>query len=372
MEIFGQISLFFLGVISTIVYYPQEKKRNLAQKAPKSDRTLVTQEVLINTNMIIAGDIGGTKVDLALFQSERTPLYQAKYKSQEYNDFASLLKQFIASCPSRHFKAACFGVAGSVQEGKCHTTNLPWVIDADALKKEFSIPNVALINDLEANAWGIRLLNPNELITLNHGRSRQGNAALIAAGTGLGEAGLYWDGKHHYPFATEGGHADFAPTNEEELALWNYLKPRFGHLSYERVLSGVGIFRIYQFLVDTGRCPPNPNLQTLSESDQPQKIITEQAVQNRCSTCVKTLYHFVSIYGTEAGNLALKMLSTHTFYIGGGIAPRVIDILKNGLFMKAFTAKGRFQSLLADIPVKVILNDQTALFGAAEYARNHC
>lgn len=321
--------------------------------------------------MIIAGDIGGTKVDLALFKTERTPLHQAKYKSHEYADFASLLKHFIDSCPSRDIEAACFGVAGSVQEGKCHTTNLPWIIDAAVLTKEFRIPRVTLINDLEANAWGLRLLEPNELLTLNTGRLRKGNAALIAAGTGLGEAGLYWNGTEHLPFATEGGHADFAPTNEEELALWNYLKPRFEHLSYERVLSGIGIFRIYQFLVDTKRAPSNPAIQALRESDEPQKIITEQAIQNRCATCVKTLHYFASIYGTEAGNLALKMLATHTLYVGGGIAPRMIDILKNGLFMKAFTAKGRFQSLLSEIPVKVILNDQTALLGAAEYARQH-
>ncbi len=319
--------------------------------------------------MIIAGDVGGTKVHLALFEKARDPIYQKKYQSRNFAEFHLLLQEFMDSAPVKQILAACFGVAGSVHQGRCHTTNLPWVIDATALQKIFSIEQVDIINDLEANAWGVGVLGVTELYTLNAGKSMTGNGALIAAGTGLGEAGLYWNGHRHMPFACEGGHADFAPTTEEEVALWRYLKQQFDHVSYERILSGSGIFRLYRFLVDTGREPENPQVAGKGEREEPQKIITQQALEQFCPTCLHALRLFISIYGTESGNLALKMLARSAFYIGGGIAPQIIHLLKEGQFMEAFVSKGRFRTLLEEIPVQVILNDQTALLGAAVYAQ---
>ncbi len=321
--------------------------------------------------MIIAGDVGGTNVRLALFENRgrSSPILQEKYASHDFADFPSLLKTFIGTLKIDGIAKACFGVAGPVIDGRCQTTNLPWVIDSAQLSKDLNIPQVWLINDLEANAWGLRALKPEEFLVLNPGTEQKGNAALISAGTGLGEAGLYWDGKVHHPFACEGGHCDWAPTSEEEVDLWCYLKRKFGHVSYERLLSGSGIYQIYRFLIDTKKEKEDPALNGIKESDEPQKIITEKGLKKQCPACVRTLNLFASIYGSEAGNLALKFLSTHGVYIGGGIAPKIIDVLKAGQFMKSFIAKGRFALMLSKIPVKVVLNDQTALLGAAQYAQ---
>ena len=319
--------------------------------------------------MIIAGDVGGTNVRLAYFDSKlkRDPSHLEKYASRDFSDFSSLLKKFIGVLEGKQVKAACFGVAGPVSQGRCQATNLPWVIDANSLQQELGIPNVWLINDLEANAWGLPVLEPQEFLILNPGIEREGNAALISAGTGLGEAGLYWNGQKHLPFACEGGHCGFAPTDEEEIELWRYLKKEFEHVSYERVLSGSGIYHIYRFLIDTQREKEPPSLKGIEDQKEPQKLITEMALKKQCPACEHTLHLFSSIYGGEAGNMALKMLATHTVYVGGGIAPRISSILKEGNFMKAFVDKGRFMPMLSNIPVKVILNDQTALLGAARY-----
>ncbi len=317
--------------------------------------------------MIIAGDVGGTNVRLAFFNKgeKRDPVLLEKHQSADFADFSSLLKKFISTLNGKQIEAACFGVAGPVQNGRCQATNLPWVIDASVLSEQLGIKKVWLINDLEANAWGVTLLRSEERMVLNPGVAQQGNGALISAGTGLGEAGLYWNGSGHVPFACEGGHADFAPADEEQADLWHFLKGRFEHVSYERVLSGAGIFQIYQFLVEVKKEKQCSAIRGL----QPQRIITEKALKKECPTCIRTLDLFCSIYGSEAGNLALKLLSMHGMYIGGGIAPHIISILTNGRFMKAFTAKGRFAPMLSKIPVQVILNDQTALIGAAHYAQ---
>ena len=323
--------------------------------------------------MIIAGDIGGTNVRLACFDQEvkSGAIQQEKYKSSDFTDFSSLLKKFTSGLKGKSIQSACFGIAGPVQNGRCQATNLPWVVDERALEREVGIPRVSLINDLEANAWGIPLLTDEEMLVLNSGNEQVGNGALISAGTGLGQAGLYWDGKGHIPFACEGGHADFAPISDEQVELWRYLKKRYDHVSYERVLSGSGIFQIYQFLIETKREKQSSSLIGLENQKEPQRVITEKALKQECPACVKALQLFCSIYGSEAGNLALKMLSTCGVYVGGGIAPRISEILKEGHFMKAFTAKGRFFDLLSQIPVKVILNDQTALLGAAHYAQQN-
>lgn len=321
--------------------------------------------------MIIAGDVGGTNVRLAFFDKgkNRDPLLLEKYRSADFADFSSLLKKFIETLNGKQVESACFGIAGPVQNGRCQATNLPWVIDARELSEELGIKKVWLINDLEANAWGVTVLKADELKVLNPGEEQQGNAALISAGTGLGEAGLYWNGKSHVPFACEGGHTDFAPIDEEQIDLWRYLKGKFEHVSYERILSGSGIFQIYQFLIEMKNEKQCPAVGNLENQKEPQRIITEKALKKECPTCIRALDLFCSIYGSEAGNLALKMLSTHGMYVGGGIAPKISNILKSGQFMKAFTAKGRFLAMLSKIPVKVILNDQTALLGAAQYAQ---
>lgn len=319
--------------------------------------------------MIIAGDIGGTNVRLAYFDKAqgREPLYLEKYASRDFSDFSSLLKKFINGLGKKEITAACFGIAGPVQEGRCQATNLPWVVDVKLLSQDLGIPKVFLINDLEANAWGISILRPEEFLVLNQGRELEGNAALISAGTGLGEAGLYWNGKEHLPFACEGGHCDFAPRNEEEIELWSYLKQKFEHVSYERILSGSGIYQIYRFLIDSQREKSVLSSSEVEDLKEPQKVITEMALKKQCPACIHALNLFSSVYGSEAGNIALKMLATHAVYVGGGIAPTIASILKEGHFMKAFVAKGRFMPMLSNISVKVLLNDQTALLGAARY-----
>jgi glucokinase len=358
-------------------YSPRLEGRGLCVKGDEEDlcwkrkeKSPISEETE-RKRMIIAGDIGGTNVRLACFDQEvrKGAIFQEKYKSADFPDFSSLLQKFMSSLEGRSIRAACFGIAGPVQNRRCQATNLPWIVDAGALEKEVGISPIGLINDLEANAWGIPLLSPQEFLVLNQGKECRGNGALISAGTGLGEAGLYWNGSDHVPFACEGGHADFAPVDDEQVELWRFLKGRFEHVSYERLLSGSGIFQIYQFLLSTKKEKPDASLIGLENQSEPQRVITEKALKNECPVCVRTLDLFCAIYGSEAGNLALKMLSTHGVYIGGGIAPKIRDVLKKGHFMKAFTAKGRFFELLSHISVKVILNDQTALLGAARYAQ---
>lgn len=321
--------------------------------------------------MIIAGDVGGTNARLAFFESssKREPLHLQNYASRDFTDFSSILRRFIENFNLKQIDMICLGIAGPIQNGKCHATNLPWVIDSKRLSLEFEVSRVYLINDLEANAWGLGVLNPDEFMVLNEGAHHDGNAALISAGTGLGEAGLFWNGSKHIPFACEGGHADFAPTNDLEMHLWNYLKRQFDHLSYERVLSGSGIYHLYRFLIDSKREKENPSIERGLEQKEPQKMITELALSGKCEACVHTLDLFSSIYGREAGNLALKFFALNGVFIGGGIAPKISSFLKKGGFMKSFTEKGRFSSLLSSIPVKVILNDKTALLGAMRYGQ---
>lgn len=312
--------------------------------------------------MILAGDIGGTKTHLALLESGKI-LSQEKYPSKDYPGLGEIVLEFLQKTKAKVGRS-CFGIAGPIRDGKCQATNLPWMIDSEDLKKELKTDAVFLINDLEANAYGIKCLGPDEFFTLNEGNpNAAGNQALIAAGTGLGEAGLYWDGKEHHPFACEGGHSDYAPLTEMDMELLRYLHKRFGHVSFERLLSGPGLYNIYRFLTD---------LRLEKEVDfglgDAAKIITERALKKECKTCVHTLNYFVKIYGNEAGNLALKMLALGGVYVGGGIAPKILDALKEKTFMEAFVDKGRFKELLSGIPVKVILNEHTALLGAAFYA----
>lgn len=321
--------------------------------------------------MILAGDIGGTKTNLAFFKAEGGQLklvVEGTFPSRGHAGLDEIVSLFT-SMHGLGVEQACFGVAGPVQNGRCDATNLAWVVDASQLARQLGIATVWLINDLEANAYGIPVLRPEEFVVLNPGApDAGGNAVVIAAGTGLGEAGLYWDGKRHYPFACEGGHADFAPRNEFEVNLLLYLLAKYGHASWERVLSGPGLHNIYEFLRDTGQGEePEWLIQEMAEGN-PVSVISKAGLAGSCDLCGRALEMFASLYGAEAGNLALKIMATGGVYVGGGIAPKIVKKLTDGRFMKAFVDKGRFEGLMQRIPVRVILNDKTALLGAARYA----
>lgn len=315
--------------------------------------------------MILAGDIGGTNTRLAFFEHGKKVGEEKKYPSQKYSSLELIVEDFLEG---KKVEKACFGVAGPVRNGKSKVTNLTWALDANELSKSQGIPKVALLNDLEANAYGLRAINKQELYLLHEGQKQIGNQALIAAGTGLGEAGLFWNGKEHIPFACEGGHTDFAPRNEKEVELLLYLSKKFGHVSYERVVSGPGLISIFHFLIDTGKEKWSSSVKAAMEKGDPAKIISEWGGQNKDKACMHALDWFISIYGAEAGNMALKFLSLGGFYIGGGIAPRLVEKIKNGTFHSSFTDKGRFKELLTSIPIWIVMNDDAALLGAAYFA----
>jgi glucokinase len=319
--------------------------------------------------MIIAGDIGGTKTHLAIFEGKDFKIVrEKKYQSKNHVSLSRILKDFF-SLGNEKIDGVCLGIAGPIQDQICRATNLPWIINAKEIAREFKIEKVWLLNDLEANAYGTLCLKPEDIFVLNKGViNGKGNAALISAGTGLGEAGLYWDGEKHRPFACEGGHSDFAPRDEEEIELWRYLRKKFDHVSFERVLSGPGLFNIYQFLVESGKEKETESLKKEFADKDPPRVIVDMALNKGEQICVRALEWFVSIYGSEAGNLALKFLATDGVYVGGGIAPNILKVMESGIFIRSFIAKGRFSSLLYSIPVKVILKENTALLGAAYYA----
>lgn len=324
--------------------------------------------------MILAGDIGGTKTVIALYAHSAAGTLQQihlqTFPSQDYLTLESILDEYRQQAPKHALKSACFGVAGAVINGQCRTTNLPWSLSEQALAKTLGITTVKLLNDLEAAAYGMLFLDAHEYTLLNPGAANaSGNIAVIAAGTGLGEAMLYWDGTHHHPIASEGGHCDFSPRNDREIELLKYLRQRLnGHVSYERVLSGPGLLNIYQFLRDGGYgSEPNWLAEELRDGD-PSATISRHALSGQEPLCIAALNMFISIYGAEAGNLALKCLAVGGVSIGGGIAPKILPALTGAGFMDAFLDKGRFAPLLKDIPVRVSTNPQTPLLGAAQYA----
>lgn len=323
--------------------------------------------------VILAGDIGGTKTHLALFEEEgeRKWIVDAKFKSGDYENLRDIVKEFLEENSEYEVSCAAFGIAGPIQNRKCKATNLPWVVDADLIQREANIPRVDLINDLLANAYGISTLKEDEFYPLNIGKKNEGNAALISAGTGLGEAGLYWDGKKHRPFPCEGGHCSFAPENDLEIQLLKYLRKQYDHVSFERLLSGPGLAHIYHFLIDERIEKEEEAVKKKAQEMDLPRVITEMGMKGTSASCARALETFVGIYGSEAANLALKMLSVSGVYIGGGIAPKILNELAEGNFMKRFIQKGRFTSLLLGMPVKVVLNENTALLGAAYYAREN-
>ena len=321
--------------------------------------------------MILAGDVGGTKVHLALYDFVDGKLEYSRdqrYAAKNYSGLEEIVKEFLGA---HKITAACFGVPGPVRNGRLRLTNLPWTLDSRELSLNLGITHVFLINDLEANGYGVAELTPEQIYTLSEGDTSQiGNRALIAAGTGLGEALLIWDGRSHTPYPSEGGHADYAPRNEDEIDLLRFLKQKYnGRVSYERVISGMGLTGIYEFLREVrGMDEPNWLAERMAAADDPNAVITELALAAKSEICEKALDMFVSAYGAEAGNIALKLLSVGGVYVGGGIAPRILEKLEDGTFLKAFTDKGRMSQLLINMPVRVILETRAALLGAAAYA----
>jgi glucokinase len=320
--------------------------------------------------MILAGDVGGTKVYLALFDFIDGKLVHTRdkqYPAKQYTGLEEIVKEFLGADKAT---AACFGVPGPVRDGRLRLTNLPWTLDSRELAAGLVIEHVFLINDLEANCYGIAELSADQIYTLSEGDARQmGNRALIAAGTGLGEGFLVWNGRQHLPNPSEGGHADYAPRNEDEIDLLRFLRQKYnGRISYERVVSGQGLSNIYEFLREVRGMEEPAWLAKRIATEDPNAVITELALAAKSEICEKAMDILVSAYGAEAGNLALKVLSVGGLYVGGGIAPRILEKLKDGAFMKAFTDKGRLSPLLVNMPVRVILESRTALMGAAAYA----
>ena len=316
---------------------------------------------------VLSGDIGGTKTRLAIIVVTGTQLtteYEQSYASRDYQTFDELLRDFLrdADIPLR----AAFGIAGPVQGRVVHTTNLPWRIDADAMQQQYGFEYCQLLNDLQATASGLPSLGEDDLLTLHSGESKAcGNQAVIAAGTGLGEAGLFWDGQRHHPYATEGGHTSFSPGNDLEIALLKHMQQRHPHVSWERIVSGMGILDLHKFLCLHRKATIPEWLQAEMKQGDAAAAISNAAISGRDEICVETLDCFVKLYGAEAGNLALKVMSRGGIYIGGGIAPKILPLLQTGAFLEAFFNKGRMRPLLEAMPVRVILNDRAALYGPA-------
>lgn len=322
--------------------------------------------------MFVAGDIGGTKTVLALYEGHGTHLrhvHEATYPSREHASLEEILSAFLRDLENPVLTAASFGIAGAVINGAVQTTNLPWRLAETVLAEHLRVPRVKLLNDLEAAALGMLHLAPEEMATLNEGVSRPGHIAVIAAGTGLGEALLYWDGHHYQPMASEGGHCDFAPRSEQEMDLWRHLRGRFGdHVSYERILAGPGLHNVYDFLRDTGFAEEPAWLRDRLAQGDPSAAVAQAGLAKESPLAVEALRLFASIYGAEAGNLALKGLTVGGVYVGGGIAPKLLPALQEGAFMEAFSHKGRFTDKMREIPVRVALNPRAPLLGAAYYA----
>lgn len=323
---------------------------------------------------VLAGDIGGTKTGLALYSSQkglRSPLARENFSSRDFTGLEAIVKEFLLR-HDIHIDRACFGVAGPVVSGQAKITNLPWVINETALAQSLGIQSVCLLNDVTAFANAVPLLEENDLHLINRGESApRGAMAVVAPGTGLGEAYLVWDGLLYRAFPSEGGHADFAPKNPLETDLLDYLSHRFDHVSYERVCSGMGLANIHAYFQKAGHeCNPGCFAEQLSTAEDPVPHIIRGALADRqpCSLCKKTLETFVSILGAEAGNMALKTMATGGVYLGGGIPPRILPVLESGHFLRAFVRKGRMSDLMKTIPVYVILHPDAALLGAARRA----
>jgi glucokinase len=325
--------------------------------------------------MILAGDVGGTNVRLAAFEFDCNKLscvVEKVYKAAELTGLSEAVKKFTTS-EGIPVDRACLGVAGPVRHGVAHLSNLDWTIDRNDLAQQLRLKSIGLINDLEAFAYGIHVLESKDLLTLQEGSPEaSGNTAVISAGTGLGEAGLYWDGYRHLPFPCEGGHCDFGPSNETELELAAYLIKKHGHVSWERLLSGPGIRNIYEFLRDTKQEEePSWLTEQLNESKDVPALISQVALEAKARICERAMEIFVAVYGAETGNCALKFMSLGGMFVGGSIAAKILPLMKKPTFMNAFLNKGRMRPLLEDMPVKIVLNDDAGILGAAQYTLVH-
>ena len=352
--------------------------------------------------MILAGDIGGTKTNLALYEwttGRVEPVREDSFHSADYKTLEEIIDEFLSNPPPKPaaegalvdepvdldrdattetvetapepitLTAACLGVAGPVIDNRCRTTNLPWFIDGAALAERFVIPRVRLLNDLEATAHGLLHLTADEVVALNTGAppKKKQALALIAAGTGLGECLLYWDGSRYHPMPSEGGHTDFAPNSDSEIELLRHLRGSYLHVSYERIVSGPGLHAIYEYVRDTKKNEPTWLAEKI-KAGNPAAEIAEAGLKGQAEIATQALDLFASIYGAEAGNLALKALTLDGVYVAGGIAPKLLKKLQDGSFMRGFTNKGRYKRLMTQIPVKVVMNEKTALLGAASVA----
>jgi glucokinase len=331
--------------------------------------------------MILAGDVGGTKVHLALYNFEAgrlAPIRDEKFPASQFACLDDVVKKFLGEKDTdtgdvrSQIAACCFGCPGPVRDGRLKLTNLPWTLDARDLQKSLGIEHIFLINDLEANGYGIPELAPDKVFTLHPGDpSAVGHRGLVAAGTGLGEALLIWDGhqRRHQPIPSEGGHGDFAARTDQEIALLQYLRRTLqGRVSTERVVSGLGIRNIYAFLRDEQKMEEPAWLRDRMASEDPNPVIGSCAEDDSSEICAETMAIFAAAYGAEAGNIALKLLAMGGVYLGGGIAPKILKTLSGGTFTNAFLDKGRLSPLLQAVPVRIILDDTCALLGAAAYA----
>jgi glucokinase len=328
--------------------------------------------------MILAGDVGGTKVHLALYNFEQgrlQPVREQKFPAVDFACLDDVVKAFLpVAAEKSQIVAACFGCPGPVRDGRLKLTNLPWTLDARELQRSLGIEHIFLINDLEANGYGIPELAADKIFTLHDGDAASvGHRGLVSAGTGLGECLLIWDGKllRHLPLPSEGGHCDFAPRNEREIALLNYLRKTLGgRVSFERVVSGLGIKNVYAFLRDAEKMDEPEWLKERMAKEDPNAVIGECGEDGSSEICRETLRIFVSAFGAEAGNVALKVLAMGGIYLGGGIAPKILKTMQNGEFVQAFLDKGRMSPLLVTMPVRVILDERCALLGAAAFAES--
>lgn len=315
----------------------------------------------------LAIDVGGTKTEIGYLESldSISFLLEKRYDSKSFDSLEEIIQDFIQSNQLK-VEAIGIGIAGPVVEGVCHTTNLPWIVSEHKIIHQFQLKKCVLINDLVANAYGIQTLKKEEQIVLQTGiQSLKGNQALISAGTGLGEAGIFFDGKNYHPFPTEGGHCDFGPTDEEEVEIFFFLQKRYGHVSYERILSGIGFSVLYDFYTEKKGMKKSPSVELIQDVTKRPKEITTLALSEKDETCMRVLERFVKIYAAEASNLALKLYAIGGIYIGGGIAPKIITALKKPIFISAFKDKGRFHDWLNYITIILINDEKAALKGSA-------
>jgi glucokinase len=333
--------------------------------------------------VILAGDIGGTNARLGLFAGagDFRVIAEAKYPTREASGLEELILRFFEqqkigsksktpNHPQHGIVSACFSMAGPIREGRCQMTNVPWIVDGPKLSKTLAIPKISLINDIAAHAHGLHLLQAKDLAVLQPGLQQMGNQAMVFAGTGLGEAGVFWNGLQCHPLAGEGGHVDFAPRNELEIKLFLHLQKKYGHVSYERIVSGPGLYEVYQFLIESNLAPASAEVELSMQKMNPSLVITKVGKTGTDIACTKALDLFLSIYGAECGNVALKFLSLGGLYIGGGVITHLAEAVQKSSFLSSFCDKGRFKTLLQSIPVSIVLTGKTALLGAAMVARN--